>query len=459
MVTRIEGGPQVGAEAIDSASGEAASGDSVLAEVFGLDGFEVLAAADAAGELEIMIETPAGPVPCPGCGAVATPKDRRPTWVADLPIAGRPVVLCWVKRIWRCAHRQCETNTWTETHEAIAPRAVLTERAAAGAVDEVAHGATVAGRARRLGVGWQTVNRQVLARGVPVVDDPDRLEGVRAIGVDEHVWQRGAGGRPTAFATGIVDLTPGRPARLIDLVEGRSGAVLRGWLATRPTSWKARITTAALDPYRGYATALGDQLPTATRVLDPFHVTKLGLDALDEVRRRVQQDTLARRGHRDDPLYRARRLARRRHDRLSAHAWDRLRRRLIDGDPHGEVAAAWTVAQDLMAAYATADVEHGRRRAELVIAAALGCPVPEVARLGRTLRAWRAELLAHFTTGGLVSNGPTEAMNLLIERDRRTAHGFRNFTNYRTRLLLAHSHTTCDHGAPRIRGPHPRFAA
>jgi len=49
----------VGAEAIGSASGDADSGGAVLSEVFGLDGFDVLAAADAAGELEIMIETPA----------------------------------------------------------------------------------------------------------------------------------------------------------------------------------------------------------------------------------------------------------------------------------------------------------------------------------------------------------------------------------------------------------------
>jgi transposase len=70
-----------------------------LTVLFGLDGFEVVAAADAGGELEIMIETTAELVGCPECGAVATAKDRRPAWVADLPIAGRPVVLCWVKRI------------------------------------------------------------------------------------------------------------------------------------------------------------------------------------------------------------------------------------------------------------------------------------------------------------------------------------------------------------------------
>jgi hypothetical protein len=61
--------------------------ESVTTELFGLDGFEVLAGADAGGELELMIETTADLVPCPGCGAVATAKDRRPSWVADPPIA------------------------------------------------------------------------------------------------------------------------------------------------------------------------------------------------------------------------------------------------------------------------------------------------------------------------------------------------------------------------------------
>jgi transposase len=60
---------------------------------------------------------------------------------------------------------------------------------------------------------------------------------------------------------------------------------------------------------------------------------------------------------------------------------------------------------------------------------------PEVARLGRTLRAWRQQLLAYFATKG-VSNGGTEAINLLIEKTRRIAHGFRNYTNYRLRILL-----------------------
>ena len=48
----------------------------------------------------------------------------------------------------------------------------------------------------------------------------------------------------------------------------------------------------------------------ATSVLDTFHIVTLAGDALDEVRRSVQQDTLGHRGRKDDPLYQIRNLLR-----------------------------------------------------------------------------------------------------------------------------------------------------
>jgi hypothetical protein len=102
-------------------------------------------------------------------------RDRRASWVRDLPIGGRPVVLCWWKRGWRCPHPLCENNTWTETHEAIAPRAISTERARAWAFAQVGdHDGTVAATARELGVGWHTIMRLVREIGTALVDDPIR---------------------------------------------------------------------------------------------------------------------------------------------------------------------------------------------------------------------------------------------------------------------------------------------
>ncbi len=119
--------------------------------LFGLDGFRLLGAAEAAGELALLIETTADLVGCPECGAVARAKDRRPSWVRDLPIGDRPVVLCWWKRVWCCPRERCPKRSWTERHEAIAPRAVLTERARQWAFEQVgAHDAIVSGTAATL---------------------------------------------------------------------------------------------------------------------------------------------------------------------------------------------------------------------------------------------------------------------------------------------------------------------
>ena len=55
----------------------------------------------------------------------------------------------------------------------------------------------------------------------------------------------------------------------------------------------------------------------------------------------------------------------------------------------------------------------GRHLAERRVDSLHTCPIAEVARLGRTLRQWRSQILAYFSTGR-VNNGGTEAINLLI---------------------------------------------
>jgi transposase IS204/IS1001/IS1096/IS1165 family protein len=87
---------------------------SAAAAMLGLSGFVVLAVSEVDGELEQAVETTADLVGCPQCGAVAKLHDRRPCWVRDLPAGGRPVMLVWVKQVWRCRHRLCAQRTWTQ---------------------------------------------------------------------------------------------------------------------------------------------------------------------------------------------------------------------------------------------------------------------------------------------------------------------------------------------------------
>jgi transposase len=82
----------------------------------------------------------------------------------------------------------------------------------------------------------------------------------------------------------------------------------------------------------------------------------------------------------------------------------------------------------------------------------------ELSRLVRTVRAWQAEILAWHRTAGC-SNGATEAINLLIKKVKRVGHGFRNFANYRLRVLLHCGVRWRTHRTARLRGRSPGLVA
>jgi transposase len=430
--------------------------------MLGLPGFVVLAVSDHDGELEQAIETTADLVGCPECGAVAECHDRRPVWVRDLPTGGRPVTLVWVKRVWRCPHVLCPKRTWTETSELIRPRASLTERARAEICRRVGQdGASVAATAREFGIGWGTAMAAVTEHGRPRVDDPARLAAVAAVGVDETVFQSACATRATSFITGIVDLTrrAGGSARLLDVVEDRSASALVSWMNQREPDWRAGIEVAALDPYRGYASALRATLPHAVRVLDAFHVTRLGFAVVDDVRRRIQREQTGHRGRAGDPLFGIRRVLRRGFEHHSHRSWTQLLAGLDAGDTDDEqLARAWIAAQELRLIFSCPDRARAEQHLYRWLAYCADATIPELTRLAGTIDAWRPELLAYFDTNR-ISNGPTEAINLLIKKIKRVGHGFRNFDNYRLRLLL---HCGVDWDTIRatpIRGRSPRFAA
>jgi transposase len=381
---------------------------------------------------------------------------RRMVRVRDLPIGGRPVVLAWRKRIWRCREPACGVRTWTERVAAIGPRAVLTQRARAEACRRVGKDAhAVAAVARDLGVGWATVMRSVHEHGTPLVDDAARLEGVAALGVDETSFLKATRVAPTRWITGLIDLERGR---LLEVVADRTRAAVAGWLLARPRSWLAQVAMVALDPWRGYASALVAPLGHARVVVDHFHTIRLANTVVDQVRRRTQQATLGHRGRRYDPLYRIRKLLLTAAEQLTGRGRARLRVGLAAGDPGGEVAAAWQGKELLRAVYRAVGMPAARAALDRFYRWCDGVGVPELSRLARTVRAWEAEILAFHATGGC-SNGPTEAVDLLVKKVKRVGHGFRNFANYRLRLLLYCGVSWQSHRTARLRDRSPRLVA
>ncbi len=376
---------------------------------------------------------------CRRCGEQGTFRDTVTRRLAHEPFGWRPTTLLLSIRRYRCAGCQ---HVWRQdSSKAAEPRAKLSRRALRWAlVGVVCAHLTMARVAEALGVSWSTANAAVLDEGKRVlIEDPQRFDGVTVIGVDEHVWRHTR--RGDKYVTVIIDLTPVRektgPARLLDMVEGRSKAVFKTWLTERPQDWRDGLEVVAMDGFTGFKTAAAEEIPQAVPVLDPFHVVRLAADGLDECRRRVQQATCGHRGRKGDPLFNARRTLHTGVDLLTDKQKNRLDALFAD-DAHAEVEASWGIYQKMVTAYRDPDRAAGRTTmAALIASLRTGVPkaLTEIVKLGRTLNRRAADILAYFDRPG-TSNGPTEAINGRLEHLRGSALGFRNLTNYIARSLL-----------------------
>jgi transposase len=373
---------------------------------------------------------------CQGKGTVHDHVRRRFT---HLPFGRRATWLHVTVPRYRC---EACGRVWRHSLKTVArPRSKLTRAAAWWALSQVVlDHASISSVAAVLDVAWDTAHTAVADLGEELlISHPTRLNGVAVVGVDEHCWRHT--GRADKYVTVIIDLTPVRdgtgPARLLDLVPGRSQQAFQTWLNNQPDTFRQTVEIVAMDGFTGFKTAATEALPEAVTVMDPFHVVALAGDKLNTTRQRVQRELTGERGKRDDPLYRARRLLRTGRTLLTGRQHARLAALFGTGDV-AAVEVTWQFYQNIIDAYRAEDRRAGKNAmAKVIDTIKRGVPngLAELAQLGRTLHKRRDDILAWFDHPGS-SNGPTEAINGRLEHLRGIALGFRNLINYRLRSLL-----------------------
>ena len=385
------------------------------------------------GPLVVGVELVGRPC-CVGCGGPVHRHGVTKVSLADLPAFGRPTRLVWTKRRWLCPGGSCAVRTFTDQDPAVAPpRARMTSRAARWATRRAGKARTISEIAAELGTGWHTAMAAVHRWGRALLGaDLARTDGVRALGLDEILMFRRGPFRRKHWGTTIVDV---RRGVLLDIVAGRSAAGAKGWIGGRTPQWRKRIRWAVMDLSGPYRKAFGDTVPHATQIADPFHVVKLANSAIDDVRRRVQNETTGGRGTKGDHLYRTRRLLLRAAERISERGRTKLVGLLAAGDPRGEVRDAWHAKETLRGIYRIGDHDLALEALdELSRDLRDETFSPELNKLGRTLRTWRTQITNWHLCQ--VTNGPTEAANNFAKLIKRISFGITNFDHYRTRVLL-----------------------
>jgi transposase len=381
---------------------------------------------------------------CPVCGQAGRLRDHVDRVLTDLPVVGHPTRLRVRLPRFTCTNDACEATIFRQRIDRVAaPKATTTRRTTRWILGRLAiDKMSVKAVATALGLGWDTVNTLAAdACRELVYGGGAHLDGVRVLGVDEHKWKHCRGQGDPDFVTVIVDLTPvidgTGPARLLDMVPGRSAAALREWLEARDQRFRDRVKVVSMDGFAGYRSAAADALPKARTVMDPFHVVHLAAEKLTGCRQRIQQDTCGHRGRSGDPLFGIRRILLTRSEILTDKQAAKLTTALAADDAHAAVEVTSWCYQDIIAAYGNED----RRAGKLAMFKFLkriraGVPkgLEELAQLGRSLWRRRHQILAYFDVG--VSNGPVEAINGRLEHLRGIALGFRNLSHYILRSLI-----------------------
>ena len=189
---------------------------------------------------------------CPGCGCPGYSLGSRTRRLAHEPQGHQPTTLVVYVGRYRC--RACSHFWCDDISQAAPPRAKLSFGALRwGLVCLIADNMSMNRIAAHLAVAWHTANEAILAYGDELLlADSTRFEGVRVIGVDEHVWRHRGGDK---YATVIVDLTPvrdhtGRPppgrgarplhTRLVFLA-GRAPPRMEGQHRDRGDGWVQRL--------------------------------------------------------------------------------------------------------------------------------------------------------------------------------------------------------------------------
>jgi transposase len=372
-------------------------------------------------ELVAEVELPRDVQPCPRCGVIDTHPlhDYRRHTVRHLPVAGRSTRLRWRKRLLDCLEG---CGTFVERTASIAPGSVWSRAAARAAVAMSADNVPIDQIRKLFGVGWNTVMRAVIAAA-------DQITAIRPkrVGIDETVMVTGRlTTRRRQFLTALVCLDT---TLVVAVTQGRDRASAVRLLADHAPD----AEVVACDLFSGFKSA-ADTLEHAVVVADVFHLIRLALQALDEVRRRRQQQIRGHRGHKHDPLFRLRRVLRVAQERLDEDTLNRIFQQLADEDTEDEVAAAWVAVDLLRRVYQAPDRDTAHRRLVVFYEWVVAVDVAEITRLATTIDTWQDEVLAFFDTRA--SNAPTEAANVGIKSIRRAARGFKNTDNYRARILL-----------------------
>ncbi|MDQ2903741.1 MAG: ISL3 family transposase [Chloroflexota bacterium] len=214
---------------------------------------------------------------CPECHQLSTRiHGAYQRTVADLPCAGRDVMLLFTVRKFVCGTSTCPQRIFTERlPELVESYARMTTRllALVQTIGLVAGGQCGTRLAERLGI---TMPASTLLLHVMKLSPPS-TQPVRVLGVDDWSWKKGR-----RYGAILVDL---ERHTIIDLLPDRSSETFAKWLCKH-----LEVEIISRDRGTEFAAAARTAAPQARQIADRFHIVHNLAEALESLLARCRTD-------------------------------------------------------------------------------------------------------------------------------------------------------------------------
>ena len=287
------------------------------------------------------------------------------------------------------------------------------------AVDVLLASASVSQACALLGISWDTAHeimRRAVARGL----EQRQLEGLKYLGMDEKNFKRGQ-----SYITLLTDL---EQSRVLDVVEERTRQAADQLWATLSPAQKQAVEAVAVDMWEPFIQTIQQQVPTADVVHDKFHVSKYLGEAVDQVRRQEHKELLAQG---DETLTGTRQLWLYNPQNFSPAQVEEF---AVLKDQQLKVARAWAAKELFSKFWAYREEGWARRFFKQWYGWVSRSRLKPVVAVAQMLKRHLANLLTYLRHH--ITNAVTEGLNSKIQSLKAAARGFRNFQNYRTRILF-----------------------
>lgn len=353
---------------------------------------------------------------CPECSATCGLHDHAPVrrWrhldtmqFATILEARTPRVRCS-----KCGVKTCEVP-WAGKHS----RFTLMFEAFAISVLNASH--SISAAAKLLGLGWDAV-QEIMDRAVQRGLKRREVSAVEHVGIDEKSFGRGQD-----YVSLMTDLDQ---KRVLDVVPGHDEQAANKLWEKLPLTQREQVKAVAIDMSQAFENSVLQNAPQADIVHDKFHVSKHLNEAVDQVRRQ-EHKALMEEG--DDRLKGTKQLWLFNPINISESRlpdFEELKSQEL------KTSRAWAIKENFRWFWRNCYAGNARKHFEKWYSWAIRCRLKPIMKVARTLKRRLPNLLTYFKHH--ITNATSEGFNSRIQAIKANARGFRNFENYRTRILF-----------------------